>query len=207
MLIIVGLGIYHAIDMEADGEGITDITSALKKVGVDTKGLVVKENGQEAVLTDDVRDNCVIQVYPKALQEKGGVSGHHDPAATATQPMSLGIRGVPVPVLIRQACTVAFMQILVERFTSQFASDAPERVDPFQAMAILTRMAGEIDGSDRVPSLVLAAPVDITTCWLTLPDATLSVEDIDTGHAQTQAPIGEGADAAEPEREPVSASA
>ncbi len=205
MLIIVGLGIYHAIDMEADGEGITDIASALKKVGVDTEGLVVKENGQEAVLTDDVRDNCVLQVYPKALQEKGGVSGHHDPSSATVQTMSLGIRGVAVPVLIRQACTLAFMQILVERFTAQFANDSAERNDPAQAMAILTRMAGEIDGSDRFPSLALAAPQDITTCWLTLPDCTLSIEDIETGQAQTQAAIGEGAQ--EPERATAGASA
>lgn len=198
MLIIVGLGIYYAINMEEDGEGITDIASALKKLSIDTEGLVVKENGQDAVLTDDVRDNCVIQVYPAALQEKGGVSGHHDPDPNAAQTIGLGIRGVDLPMLLRQSCTIPFQKILVERFTAQFDATAEERTDPHKAIAILTRMAGEIDGDSRIPSLVLAAPRDITMCWLSLPECTLSIEDMETGESHPEPALGEAQAAPQP---------
>lgn len=189
MLNIVGLGIYHAIDMETDGEGITDIRSALEKVGLSTEGLVVKENGQDANLEDAVRNNCVIQVYPEALEEKGGVSGHHDPDGLVLQAIGMGIKGSSVPVLIRSSCTIPHMQVLVERFISIYSSNSETRHDPAKAMAVLTRIAGEIDDTN-IPTLVLAAPASIMLCWLELPGCTLSIEDVATGKTTDQAPIG-----------------
>jgi hypothetical protein len=182
---------HHVIDQELDGEGITDLESALVKCGInDTDDLIVRENGMAVELDAEARWGSVVQVYPKALEDKGGVSGHHTDNDGERQTLALAIRGVGGVALLRHDCTTSLMKILLERFSTMFGATASERTDPFKAVAMLTRMAAETDG-ERCPSLVTAPPRDVRTFWVSLPDLVLHAEDIETGEHEVQPALGE----------------